>query len=146
LMLAIIGEGTYRPRLESQIKRLNLQDNVKLFGSCPNTELSKWYSAADLFCLASEREGCPNVLLEAIACGCPVVTTDAGGIREIVTSPSLGMLVDRTPVAFQSAINQALHHPWDRAAIAVEGRSHGWDKAAASVLTVYSQVLDRYKH
>lgn len=146
LMLVIVGDGVYRSHLKTQIRRLHLQSNVMLAGERPNEELSVWYSAADLFCLASEREGCPNVLLEAIACGCPALTTRAGGTSEIITSPMLGTLVERTPEAFAFAIDEALGHPWDRAAIAAHGRSHGWDKVAASILDVFSQVVARHKN
>jgi glycosyltransferase involved in cell wall biosynthesis len=140
LMLVIVGDGVYRSHLKTQIRRLHLQSNVMLAGERPNEELSVWYSAADLFCLASEREGCPNVLLEAIACGCPALTTRAGGTSEIITSPMLGTLVERTPEAFAAAIDEALGHPWDRAAIAAHGRSHGWDKVAASILKTDTNV------
>jgi teichuronic acid biosynthesis glycosyltransferase TuaC len=145
LMLIIIGDGPNRSRLEERVRKLDLQNNVRIVGARPHDELSTWYSAADLFCLASEREGCPNVLLEALACGCPVITTDVGGTREIVTSPSLGILVERTPHAFASAVHEALCHRWNRDAIAVHGRAHSWDNVAASLLNVYSAVIARSK-
>jgi teichuronic acid biosynthesis glycosyltransferase TuaC len=141
--LLIVGDGAHRSRLEQQIRSLNLENNVKLMGSRPNSDLSSLYSAADLFCLASEREGCPNVVLEALACGCPVIATRAGGISEIVSAPSLGVLVDRTAEAFESGIDSALQHEWDREAIAVQGRSRAWHHVAADILTVYSEVLNR---
>ncbi|HYR88038.1 MAG TPA: glycosyltransferase family 4 protein [Terriglobia bacterium] len=146
VMLVIIGEGAYRGRLERQVRRLGLENHVALVGARRSEELATWYSAADLFCLASEREGCPNVLLEAIACGCPVIATRVGGTVEIVESPSLGTLVERTPTAFESAIEQALRRPWDRAAIAAHGQSYRWDKVADSILKIYTQVVDNYKN
>jgi glycosyltransferase involved in cell wall biosynthesis len=146
LMLVIVGEGTYRTCLEVQVRRLGLQDRVALVGSHASEELATWYSAADLFCLASEREGCPNVLLEAIVCGCPVIATRAGGTSEIVESPSLGTLVERSPEAFGSAIDQALQQPRNRTAIAAHGQSYRWDKAAGSILNIYSHVVANYAH
>jgi glycosyltransferase involved in cell wall biosynthesis len=145
LMLVIVGDGTYRSNLERQVRRLGLQDRVALVGARASEELATWYSAADLFCLASEREGCPNVLLEAIACGCPVIATRAGGTVEIVESPSLGLLVERTPKAFESAIDQALRRSWARPAIAAHGRSYRWDEVANSILNIYSHVVANYK-
>jgi teichuronic acid biosynthesis glycosyltransferase TuaC len=145
LLFIIVGDGTKRSRLEAQIRSLDLQNNVSLVGARPHEELPAWYSAADLFCLASEREGCPNVLLEALACGCPVIATNVGGIREIVTSPSLGILVGRTPEAFEAAIDQALRRQWNRDAIAAHGRAYSWDNVAASLLDVYSGVVARSK-
>src|SRR5262249_17437264 len=80
VMLVIVGEGPDRSRLENQIRGCGLVEKVKLVGTLPHHELSSWYSAADIFCLASSREGCPNVVLEAMACGRPVVATRVGGI------------------------------------------------------------------
>src|SRR5437016_10039663 len=125
-MLVIVGEGADRARLERHVGRLGLQNQVALVGARRSEELGAWYSAADLFCLASEREGCPNVVLEAIACGCPVIATRVGGIVEVVSSPTLGILADRTSEAFECAIDQALRRPWDREAIALHGRNYRW--------------------
>ena len=146
VMLVIVGEGADRARLERHVRRLGLQNHVALVGARRSEELAAWYSAADLFCLASEREGCPNVLLEAIACGCPVIATRVGGTVEIVQSPSLGTLVERTPKAFESAIDQALRRPWDRAAIAAHGQSYRWDKVANSILNVYTHVVAKHEN
>jgi teichuronic acid biosynthesis glycosyltransferase TuaC len=145
LLLLVVGDGPDRSRLAAQIRSLGLQQNVRLIGALPHEELATWYSAADVFCLASQREGCPNVVLEALACGCPAITTDVGGTSEIVTSPSLGILVERTPEAFECAIEQALDHQWDRDAIAAHGRKYSWNRVAASLLDVYSGVVARYR-
>jgi glycosyltransferase involved in cell wall biosynthesis len=145
LMLMIVGEGPYRSRLETQVQRLGLEDRVAIVGARPSDELANYYGAADLFCLASEREGCPNVLMEALACGCPAIATRAGGTVDIVESPSLGNLIERTPDAFASAIDQALRRPWDRNAISAHGQSCSWDKAANSILNIYSCVLAKHQ-
>jgi glycosyltransferase involved in cell wall biosynthesis len=78
--LFVIGEGPERVALEARIAKCKLADRVFLVGSRPQTELADWYSAADLFCLASSREGCPNVVIEAMACGTPVVAAGVGGV------------------------------------------------------------------
>src|SRR5438094_4846056 len=107
-LLVIIGEGTYQSYLKAQVRRLNLEQNVRFAGPRPHEELPKWYSAADVFCLASATEGCPNVVLESLACGCPVIATGAGGICELVTSPSFGIIVERTAEAFDRAFEVGL--------------------------------------
>jgi len=145
VMFVMIGEGPLRSQLKDMVRSLDLQNNVMIVGARPHEELAAWYSAADLFCLASEREGCPNVLLEALACGCPVITTDVGGTSEIVVSPALGILVERTPAAFASAVGEALGHRWDRNAIAAHGRANSWDNVASSLLNVYAGVVPRAK-
>src|SRR5262249_54389486 len=86
LRLAIVGQGPLRSRLERQIAEEHLEDRVLLPGACLNEELSSWYNAADISCLPSSREGWPNVLLESLACGTPVVATRIGGVPEVITS------------------------------------------------------------
>lgn len=141
VLLVIAGAGPHRARLQRQIQDHKLEDNVRLAGSIPHAELAAWYSAADVFCLASLREGCPNVVMEAMACGCPVVATRAGGIPDMVSSPSLGILVDRTAEAFQASLDEALHREWDHAAIVAHAHSRGWEKVTSELLTLYSEVL-----
>ena len=143
VLLVLVGEGSYRSHLELQVQRLRLGQNVRFAGTYPHDDLAEWYSAANLFCLASANEGCPNVVIEALACGCPVVATAAGGTREIVTSPAFGLTVERTPEAFESAFEEALRRPWDQSTIAAHGRSYSWNEAAASLFKVYSEVLTR---
>ncbi len=90
--LAILGEGSWRSRLQSLIDKLELSDQVRLSGFSNNA--AAWYSTADLFVLPSLMEGSPNVLLEAMALGIPVVSTDCpSGPREILRSGLLGELV-----------------------------------------------------
>src|SRR5262249_45405307 len=75
VLLVSAGEGACRSHLSRKVRDLGLDNNVKLVGTHPHEELSAWYSAADVFCLASATEGCPNVVMEAPACGRPVITT-----------------------------------------------------------------------
>ena len=144
VMLLIVGEGPRRSALENQIRRLDVAANVRFIGTVPHDELSAWYSAADVFCLASLREGCPNVVLEAMACGLPVVATCVGGIPELVVSPSFGTLIERTPEAFESALREALHRTWDQDAIAAHARSHGWDHVSNQIMDVYCKAIAQF--
>ena len=93
--LVIVGEGEERRELERLISDRGLEERVQLAGDVPHDSLRDWYNAADLFCLMSDREGFPNVLLEAMACGTPVVATRIWGVPEIVTSDSLGLMTER---------------------------------------------------
>ncbi|MDE2262984.1 MAG: glycosyltransferase [Gammaproteobacteria bacterium] len=116
--------------------------NVHLLGSLEQRELRFWYGAADLFCLATEGEGCPNVVLEALACGAPVVATDVGAIRELIVEGENGFVVgtnDAGPLA--AAIARALEWPWDRKRIARTMRRRGWDRCASEVVAAYRAVL-----
>jgi glycosyltransferase involved in cell wall biosynthesis len=140
-LLVIVGEGACRNQLERQIARLNLKNNVWLVGSRPHADLPFWYSAADLFCSASSSEGWPNVLFEAMACGLPVVAPRAWSAPEIIVAESIGLLVERNPQAFASALAQALSRRWDIDAIVTYARSHGWNNVASRICDLYSNVL-----
>jgi len=107
--LIAVGEGHDYSHLQQLSKISGVADRVRLVGRIEHTELSHFYSAADIFVHMSEREGMPNVVLEAIACGTPVVATAVGGIPEIISSPEYGkLLTDRTPEALARAIREVL--------------------------------------
>jgi teichuronic acid biosynthesis glycosyltransferase TuaC len=97
--LMLIGEGREGPALVSLVTKMQLTPHVQILGPVPHHVLAQWYCAADLFCLASSREGCPNVILESFACGTPVVATPVGGIPEFVNNRKVGILTDRSPKA-----------------------------------------------
>src|SRR5690606_24762971 len=101
-------------------------------------ELSKYYSAADVFVLATEHEGWANVFLEAMACGLPIVTTRVGGNAEVVRDGETGALVDWWDASsFASAIEQALVREWDRRAIVEHARANSWDSRVERLLLAF---------
>lgn len=139
--LIIVGEGQERHRLIELARSLGLADNVRLVGGIPHEHLGTWYSAADVFCLASSREGWPNVVLESMACGTPVVATAVWGTPEVVTSREVGLLVEANESAIAGTLAYALEKPWNRKAIVEYAREHSWDRVAASVERVMVSVL-----
>lgn len=109
--LVILGEGPERAALLRLVRRRGLENRVRLLGWLPNP--FRYLARADLFVLSSEWEGLPNTLIEGLACGVPVVSTDcASGPREILDGGRFGELVpcgDRR--ALQEAIKRLLTHP-----------------------------------
>ena len=92
-------------RLLASAAKLGVQDDVYFAGAVDNAELYLWYSAADVLVLASSREGWANVLLEAMACGAPVVATEVWGTPEVVANELVGRLVpQRNAAAFADAV------------------------------------------
>jgi teichuronic acid biosynthesis glycosyltransferase TuaC len=133
LSLYIVGEGESRGLLETLSKKFGVAERVHLTGSRPNEELRYWFSAAEVSCLVSSREGWPNVLLESMACGTPVVATGTWGVPEVVVSPELGVIVEQTPESISKGISTALQKKWDRDAIRRYAESRTWDDVAAEV-------------
>lgn len=141
LYLVIVGEGGLRGSLQRMISAHGLDQFVRLVGEVPHEKLRFWYSAADLFCLASSREGCPNVLLESLACGTPVAATAVGGIPEIIRSDDLGVLMERDERDIASKISSALRNPWRREAIVAYAHQHTWERTALSMSQVFTSVV-----
>ena len=93
----IIGDGPLREVLEKKVMELGLSDTIKFHGWVPREKLPSFYQNADLFILPSSDEGMPNVVLEAMASGLPIITTFVPGSEELVVAGENGMLVkDRT--------------------------------------------------
>ena len=138
--LYLIGEGPQRAALELRIAENNLSDRVYLIGPLPQSELAEWLTAADLFCLASHREGCPNVAIEAMACGLPVVAPDVGGVGELIRKPDHGIIL-KSPTAdkFADAITKGLQSNWNRFEIASDGCARSWSDVANDVMSYYSE-------
>jgi glycosyltransferase involved in cell wall biosynthesis len=133
LRLYIVGEGPMRPRLSAFVSKKGLQERVFLVGSQPNENLKLWFSAADVSCLASLREGMPNVVLESLACGTPVVATRVGGVAEVLVSEKLGVLVEPSAEGIIGGLERALHGQWDRNFISAHARARTWDVVAEEV-------------
>ena len=107
----ILGDGPLRSELEALIIELGLDDVVSLLGYVENP--LKYFARADVFVLSSHVEGLPNVLVEAMMCGCTPVSTDCPtGPREVLQDGKYGYLVpQRDPVALAAGIEQALDRP-----------------------------------
>ena len=135
--LAILGDGDKRRELQSLIDELNLSGIVTLHGFVADT--SSWYRTADLLILSSKTEGFPNVIVEALAHGVPVVSTDClTGPRDILTSSSYGSLV---PVgdysALAAAVLQACSQDFDIDVL----RTRAEDFESRKICNLYLQLL-----
>uniref|UniRef100_UPI0035658520 glycosyltransferase n=1 Tax=Sulfurovum sp. TaxID=1969726 RepID=UPI0035658520 len=111
IKLIMLGEGPMRDELERLIARENLSSNIKLLGFQENP--LKYYSKADVFVLSSYVEGLPNVLVEAMMCGCTPVSTDCPtGPREVLQNEKYGYIVPmHDPKAMALGIKKALDNP-----------------------------------
>jgi glycosyltransferase involved in cell wall biosynthesis len=141
LFLVIVGEGIMQPMLERLIASLDLKSKVRLVGPVPHDKMNLWYNGADLFCLMSQREGWPNVLLESLACGVPVVATTAGGIPEIVCSENIGLLTERAEEKIEQAIHKAFAKTWHRSELVEHAKKFSWEKSARNLRDIFAKPL-----
>ena len=135
--LLIAGEGPERAALAAQIAALGLSDRVRLLGSVPHGELPALLGAADVMALASASEGLANAWVEALACGTPIVVTDAGGAGEVVTERRYGRIAARTAPAFAAAIADVLAHPPEAAEVRRGAERYTW---AANTAALYDHL------
>jgi glycosyltransferase involved in cell wall biosynthesis len=140
--LLIVGEGPEREALLAQAARLGVAARVRLLGTRPHAQLPALYGAADALVLASSREGWANVLLEAMACGTPVIASPAWGSREAVTAPAAGLVLDDTsPGVLAAGVRRLFAEPPSRAATRAYAEAFGWEATTAGQLAVFRQVL-----
>lgn len=104
--LAVAGDGSLRETLESLARDLGVFKNVRFLGRVD--QMPQFYQALDLLCLPSRREGLPLSVLEAQACGCPVVATDVGGVCEAVCPDTGDLVAPEFPPALASALTRRL--------------------------------------
>ncbi|MEO8037146.1 MAG: glycosyltransferase family 4 protein [Betaproteobacteria bacterium] len=139
--LAIVGDGEERSRLESRVTGLGLGASVRFVGAVANADLAPWYSAADALVLASSREGWPNVLLESMACGTPVIASRIASTPEIVRDPVAGELFDRDPEALAAAIDLVLGRPAHPSAVRAYAEQFGWEATSLAQVNLFASVV-----
>jgi glycosyltransferase involved in cell wall biosynthesis len=140
--LVIAGGGPDRAAFEALARQCGVSGRVRFVGSLSQQDLRRYYCAADALVLASSREGWPNVLLEAMACGTPVIATDVGGVPEIVTSMDAGIVVkERSAPALAGAVRALLTQPRERAATRRFAERFGWGATTNGQLRLFRRVL-----
>ena len=123
--LLLAGEGPDRARLETLAAERGVADRVRFLGAVPNERLPELLNAVDAMVLPSRSEGLANVWVESLACGTPIVISDAGGAAELVRGETAGRIVPREPAAIVRAVLELRDEatPPKRVAEAVAGYS-----------------------
>jgi glycosyltransferase involved in cell wall biosynthesis len=143
----ILGDGPLRGQLEHQVRKLGLKGVVELRGSQPQSELAKWYRAADVTVLPSLSEGIPNVLLESMASGTPFIASNVGGIPEIADE----RLDNLVPKENSAALADALRRRMTAAGTALDQRVSRrflpgtWDDSAHAIAEIFAALHPRHR-
>lgn len=131
--LIIVGEGPLHNELAEQIKRQSLEDSVVLLG--PRNDVQELLKQADIFVLSSDYEAMPMTVLEAMASGLPVICTDVGGVRNIVSDLQTGLLVPAdNSVALASAMKRAIENQREMIAMACRAKEAVDQKYSANAM------------
>jgi glycosyltransferase involved in cell wall biosynthesis len=142
LDLLIVGEGPEEAALRTLAVRLGVAGRVRFLGAVPHADLAAVYGAADALVLASSREGWANVLLEAAACGTPVVASPIPGNDEVICDAAAGLIAaENTPQGLADAITALLSAPPARAATRAFAERFGWDETSAGQFAVFRRVV-----
>lgn len=141
--LLLIGDGPLQSSLQKLTEDVGIADITQFLGRRPHSEIALWTNAADVFCLPSLREGHPNVLMEAFACGTPVVASSVGAIPEMITPENgrLSQVCDSQDLC--DRIKEVLAARWSRERIRQSVSGQGWESCADRYYHVLASVAGK---
>ncbi len=141
--LVLIGSGPLEKDLRHLANELGISDRLHWPGRLPPPKVADYMRAADVVCLSSLNEGLPNVVLEAMACGRPVISTDVGGIHEVLgrENTTHALISKRVPAAYAEALVRVLNQRTDEARISNHGASFSWQNCARHHLQIMEQLM-----
>ncbi len=140
LRVYMVGEGPDRTQIQNLIDAKSAAGYVYLLPGCGFAEVAVWMAAADLVTLPSYMEGCPNCILEAHACGRPVVATNVGGIPEIMSEEFGQFVPPRDSTALAQGLAAVLDQTWNAEALSAKW-SRSWNTKAAELLEIFESLV-----
>ena len=141
--LLLAGDGPDRPALQRLIRERGLEHRVRLLGNRPHAEIAALMAAADVMLLPSRSEGLATVWVEALAAGTPVVSTDVGGIREVIDRPEAGRIVPPNPAEIAKAIADILDDPPEQAKVRAAADRFTWEANSLALFDHLSRVAGK---
>ena len=143
--LVIVGgaaQGGTAENLKAVAEKFGVADRLILPGPQPYEKIPVYFSAADASVLASYREGCPNAVLESLACGTPVVASDVGAVRDILPVPDVGRIVPPQQVGpLREALAEVLDAEWNQEEVVRKSGVRSWGEVACEVQGVMEKVI-----
>ena len=142
--ILMVGDGSEKQELIRLVDSLNLNNIVIFMGQVPHDQIPVYMNACDIFCLPSIREGWPNVVMEALACGLPVVASKVGGVPEILTDDEFGIMVPPgEPFQLADSLERALNRSWDTSKILDAVKDRTWDNVASEIFKEVKRIKNR---
>ncbi len=147
ISLLLIGVGPETGALEALAQRLGLNPRVAFAGAQPPESIPDWINAADAVVIPSRNEGGPAVLLQAMACGKPIVATAVGMVPALLTNERLGLIVPSEDAqALATALERVSRINWNASHIREQALSFSWQSISARIEDVYRIVLEQRKN
>jgi glycosyltransferase involved in cell wall biosynthesis len=140
--LLIVGDGEQAPALRKLAEEKGVADRVQFLGTLTHTQLVDIYSAVDALILASAREGWANVLLEAMACGTPVIATQVGGTPEVVRAPEAGVLINRSADDIANGVRQLFANYPNRHDTRRYAENFSWGQTVERLHRLFTAIID----
>lgn len=144
--LIIVGSGPEEESIKRRASILGVDDRVRIVPELPQNEIVRYYQSADVLVLASSREGLPNVILEALACGMPVVATNVGGVSEVIQSHTQGVLVkDRSAEAIAQGIRKLNLpiEPGHRSSLRRSVSEFDWEETTLRLDKIVTETIEK---
>lgn len=142
----IVGTGPYLQELIKLTEELGVEEYVRFRGLVAHNEIHKVYQSADVFILPSLAEGMPNVILEAMASGLPVITTDTGGTKELIKGNGINIPMRDSKVIADAIIN-FINNPILKNDMSLKSRkiaeSMSWKKVAQDYFEMYKEIINK---
>lgn len=149
LQAVLVGDGPLKEEIEQEIATQRLAPRVFLVGRQPTLDIPLWLNAADVLVLPSRSEGRPNVVLEAQACGVPVIATRVGGTPELIKHGETGLLIDSEDAgALAEHLVHLMRDATYRQQLALQGQRAiadselTWEASARRMLALYDETLE----
>jgi glycosyltransferase involved in cell wall biosynthesis len=144
--LLVVGDGPLRSPLETMATELGIAAHVHWLGAQPPSAVARLISAANVLCLGSLREGVPNVLMEAMACGVPVVATRVGGIPEVVPDFAGILVPPSNAEKFATGIATALDRVWLPEKVRNHAMKFTWLECGCGFHQIFQAAVAGHKH
>ena len=146
MYLILVGSGEQETQLKNLVEGTRISDKVLFVGNQPQSSVADFYKASDIFALTSHYDNFPNVILEAMSSGLPIVATNVGGIHYQIKNGLNGFLVDSsknnecTEAIVTLATNSALRSRMGQENIRSIVSTFSWDNSAEKVLGLYEAI------
>jgi glycosyltransferase involved in cell wall biosynthesis len=140
LLLVFVGQGGMLSQLRSEALSLGITEHVRFVGRVLHADLGPWFAASDLTALPSYNEGVPNVIMESMSCGVPVVASDVGGIPEVLPDFAGIMVPAKNVNALTEALKDAIARQWSADDIRRHAGTYTWKNTVDQIEAIMNDA------